>query len=114
MSVVDPWTVAALKRDLRRMVGWERFEMRRLRTGPKSSYGRFAETTRPVPCEECNDLHEHFHVINDEVPYPWVFEHNRLLCHECYTSHWGETIPTTNIPVPHPRELFVPEGEDDA
>lgn len=98
----------AFKRDLKRVLGFEKYEVGWVKTGPKSRVGRFAKTDSPTSCEQCEERGRYFHLVNNSIPYPWIWTHNELVCHDCHLDNRG----TTMVSQYDPESVFESEGGD--
>lgn len=87
----------ALHRDVNRYLGNETYIVGTLRLQNGVDLPNFAETTHPTPCEECGVAGRYFHLVRDDVTYPLVFERNRLVCHDCFTSVQGGLTAVPNV-----------------
>lgn len=106
MTQLVTTTWSALKRDFKRLIGKEKYEVAWVKTGPKSRVGRFARTSGPVACEQCGGEGEYFHLVNSSIPYPWIWSYDRLVCHDCHIHNRGETIVSHYDP-----EVVFTEGK---
>jgi hypothetical protein len=96
----------ALKRDFKRALGVERYKVGWVKTGPKSRVGRFAETEMETTCEQCGSSGRYFILVTDHIPYPWVWTHDALVCHNCLLENCG----TTSVTQHHPKDAFESSG----
>lgn len=97
---------SALKRDLKRAFGRERYQIRWVKTGPKTNVGRFARTDEPTTCQQCGRKGRHFHAVNSSIPYPWIWSHTRLVCHDCHVENRGVQPWTFD-----PQEVFAADEQ---
>lgn len=97
----EPWP--AFKRDVRRAIGIEKYEIGWAKTGPKSLVGRFAKAEEPIPCEQCGRDEIYFHCVGDHVSYPFGIKRNSLICHSCHIENRGENL-VSGI---DPRQVFA-------